>query len=130
MWRCDSKQPSWAWETDRHRKGSFSAFFVRSKRCDGTAGKSDRIRTISDGLLSALESQLMTAEEISDVVTSHGHIDHVGNLGLFPNAAFYAHSDRARAHDRRFDTIAWDLNVWLPSLGEGLVPTELALRRS
>lgn len=37
-------------------------------------------------LLQALESEGLGPEDITCVVSTHGHSDHVGNLGLFPGA--------------------------------------------
>lgn len=53
-----------------------------------TGGPWDR-----DFLLAQLEKRGLKPDDISVVVGTHGHSDHVGNLGLFPDAMIVVGSD-------------------------------------
>jgi glyoxylase-like metal-dependent hydrolase (beta-lactamase superfamily II) len=44
-------------------------------------------------LLAALESEGLAPGEIDHVVCTHGHSDHVGNIGLFPDATLIVSQD-------------------------------------
>ena len=53
-------------------------------------------------LLASLARQALRPEDIQYVISTHGHIDHVGNGNLFPHAIFVSSRDRAvgDAYDR------------------------------
>jgi glyoxylase-like metal-dependent hydrolase (beta-lactamase superfamily II) len=53
-------------------------------------GPADRGR-----LLAALAAHALSARDIEYVVCTHGHLDHVGNLNLFPRATFLSGHERA-----------------------------------
>lgn len=46
-----------------------------------------------EALLEALTGQNITPEDVTLVVGTHGHSDHIGNLGLFPGAALLVSHD-------------------------------------
>jgi metal-dependent hydrolase (beta-lactamase superfamily II) len=46
-------------------------------------------------LLALLAAQSLRPQQIQYVIYTHGHIDHVGNSNLFPQATFIAGRDRA-----------------------------------
>ncbi|KAL6091837.1 hypothetical protein STEG23_023274 [Scotinomys teguina] len=46
-----------------------------------------------DALLEALARQGVTPGDVTLVVGTHGHSDHIGNLGLFPRAALFVSHD-------------------------------------
>jgi glyoxylase-like metal-dependent hydrolase (beta-lactamase superfamily II) len=56
-----------------------------------TGGPWDR-----DVLLAGLEQERLTPGEIDHVVCTHGHSDHVGNIGLFPHATMVVSHDVSR----------------------------------
>jgi glyoxylase-like metal-dependent hydrolase (beta-lactamase superfamily II) len=68
-----------------------------------TLVRSDELRIIVDTggpaerdvILAALANHNHTPREITHVVCTHGHIDHVGNNNLFPNAMFLMGQDRS-----------------------------------
>ncbi|VDN60029.1 unnamed protein product [Dracunculus medinensis] len=46
-------------------------------------------------LAKALNSRSLRCSDITDVVITHGHIDHCGNLSMFPRATIYMDNDQA-----------------------------------
>jgi glyoxylase-like metal-dependent hydrolase (beta-lactamase superfamily II) len=53
-----------------------------------TGGPWDR-----DALLSALAAERLSPADIDHVICTHGHSDHVGNIGLFPHATLIVSHD-------------------------------------
>ncbi|CAD6185552.1 unnamed protein product [Caenorhabditis auriculariae] len=47
-------------------------------------------------ILANLQKRGVSAEEVTHVAITHGHIDHIGNLHLFPNATFIMSRDRGQ----------------------------------
>uniref|UniRef100_A0A3B4AQE8 Metallo-beta-lactamase domain-containing protein 1 n=1 Tax=Periophthalmus magnuspinnatus TaxID=409849 RepID=A0A3B4AQE8_9GOBI len=77
-----------------------------------TGGPWDR-----DFLLGSLEERGLSAGDINVVVGTHGHSDHVGNLGLFPGALLVVGFDVCRG-----DTYV-DSGLARGELGQGIIPT-------
>uniref|UniRef100_A0A914SH96 Metallo-beta-lactamase domain-containing protein n=1 Tax=Parascaris equorum TaxID=6256 RepID=A0A914SH96_PAREQ len=49
-------------------------------------------------LLVALRDNALSTSEITDLIITHGHIDHCGNMCLFTTANIYMDRDLARSH--------------------------------
>ena len=50
-------------------------------------------------LLEKLEQHEISPEDMNHVICSHGHVDHVGNLNLFPNAVYMVSHDILQEQD-------------------------------
>jgi len=61
----------------------------------------------------ALASAGLTPEDITDVVVTHAHMDHMGGLELFPNAHFFVQKDELEG---------WEAVVANPKMGPALTP--------
>lgn len=61
----------------------------------------------------ALAAAGLVPEDITDVVLTHAHMDHMGGLELFPNARFYAQKDELEG---------WEDVVANPKMGPALTP--------
>ena len=59
----------------------------------------------------ALSEQGLSCSDITHVVCSHGHSDHVGNLNLFPEALLIVSFDICRG-DRYFENGLAKVSVW------------------
>jgi len=62
----------------------------------------------------ALSDQGLRCSDITHVVCSHGHSDHVGNLGLFPDALLIVSYDISRG-DTYYITGLYTVSVWCTS---------------
>uniref|UniRef100_A0A0M3IUS4 Lactamase_B domain-containing protein n=1 Tax=Ascaris lumbricoides TaxID=6252 RepID=A0A0M3IUS4_ASCLU len=51
-----------------------------------------------EALLSALQDNALSTSEITDLIITHGHIDHCGNMCLFTTANIYMDRDLARPY--------------------------------
>lgn len=61
----------------------------------------------------ALASAGLSPEDITDVVVTHAHMDHMGGLELFPNARFYV---------QKGELEGWEAVVANPMMGPALTP--------
>ena len=72
-------------------------------------------------LIDALADQQLTPEQITHVVCTHGHVDHVGNINLFGDAEFLMARDRSR--NDRFASLDFSTGTMTLAAGVQLMAT-------
>jgi len=78
-------------------------------------------------LLDALAADRVDASEVAFVVLTHGHLDHIGNNNLFPNATFVLESDIGR--DGEYWLHDFDRAPFLIETTDGGPPVEIIVTR-
>ncbi len=73
-----------------------------------------------DALLAGLAREGLDAGDIDYVINTHGHLDHVGNNGLFPGATFVLDSDVAQGGE--YWTHDFDAGPYRIPAAEGAPP--------
>jgi N-acyl homoserine lactone hydrolase len=61
-------------------------------------------------LLQALAAKGIGPDDIEVLVLTHMHHDHIGNIGLFPNAVIYAHE--LESPGRNIKRVKQDMELW------------------
>lgn len=86
-----------AWASDPSRRVAAPAHGDAETALEGAARGPILVDTggpwARDALLEALAGQGVTPGDVTLVVGTHGHSDHIGNLGLFPRAALLVSHD-------------------------------------
>ncbi|CAG9530323.1 unnamed protein product [Cercopithifilaria johnstoni] len=64
----------------------------------------------NEGIFTALSRYSLTCDDITDVIITHGHSDHCGNLSLFQQAKIYMGDDMAKNGIYEIFTDIWTLD--------------------
>ena len=78
--------------------------------------------TLSVCMFSALHDNGVAVSDISYVIGTHGHSDHIGNLNLFPHATFIVCYDVCKGHEYLDNNLSKG-EAYVLSEGLSVIPT-------